>query len=138
MLTIPLDLRSYYLGNDETQNVTVESGDKIYLPVSIRRVIVGGAVHTPGVFAYLPGQSANTYLIEAGGPSIAADLSKSFIKRADGTTEPYNGTAEMSNGDTIVILERIFKTWTDYAALLGTVTGFIFTGVGLVALFKND
>lgn len=136
-LTIPLNLRSYFLENDETQNVVLESGDHIYIPSSVRRVVVGGAVNAPGVFVYLPGKSAEDYLLEAGGPKVTAELSRSFIKRVDGSVEPYIGTVELNNGDTIVILERIFKTWTDYVALVGTITGFIFTGVGIVAIFNQ-
>jgi len=136
-LTIPVNLRSYFLENDETQNVVLESGDAIYIPASVRRVVIGGAVNAPGVYAYLPGKSADAYLIEAGGPKVTADFSRSFIKRVDGTVEPYLGTVELNNGDTIVILERFFKTWTDYVALVGTITGFIFTGVGIVAIFQN-
>jgi len=137
-LTIPINLRSYFLDNDETQNVVLESGDDIYIPASIRRVIIAGAVTAPGVFMYLPGKSAGDYLLEAGGPMVTADLSRSFIKRVDGTVEPYLGTVELNNGDTVVILEKFFKTWTDYVALVGTITGFIFTGVGIVAIFQNN
>lgn len=133
MMRIPADLRRYYIEGDESQNVLLERGDQIYIPASIRRVLVAGSVKLPAAYVYIPGKAADAYLMEAGGPSLYADLENSFIKRADGAVEPYVGTTEVNNGDSIVVLERTFKTWQDYIALVGVVTGLLFTGFSLIA-----
>jgi protein involved in polysaccharide export with SLBB domain len=133
MMRIPADLRRYYIEGDESQNVLLERGDQVYIPASIRRVLVAGSVKLPAAYVYVPGKSADAYLMEAGGPSLYADLEKSFIKRADGAVEPYVGTTEVNNGDTIVVLERTFKNWQDYIAVVGVVTALLFTGFSLIA-----
>lgn len=129
-LRIPVNLQRYYLERDLSQDVVVKSGDQIYIPASIRRVYVAGAVRINGALPYLPGKTADAYIAQAGGLSLVADLDRSFIKRADGTIEPYFGSAELNNGDSVVVMEKLFKTWQDYFALVGTVTGVILSAVG--------
>lgn len=129
-LRIPVNLQRYYLERDVSQDVVVKSGDQIYIPASIRRVYVAGAVRINGALPYLPGKTADAYIAQAGGLSLVADLDRSFIKRADGTIEPYFGSAELNNGDSVVVMEKLFKTWQDYFALVGTVTGVILSAVG--------
>jgi protein involved in polysaccharide export with SLBB domain len=132
LMRIPADLRRYYIEGDESQNVLLERGDQVYIPASIRRVLVAGAVKLPAAYVYVPGRPADAYLMEAGGASLTADLEKSFIKRADGAVEPYVGTTEVNNGDSIVVLEKTFKNWQDYIALAGFVTGLFLTGFSLL------
>jgi len=133
MMRIPADLRRYYIEGDESQNVLLERGDQVYIPASIRRVLVTGFVKLPAAYVYVPGKAADAYLMDAGGASPYADLEKSFIKRADGAVEPYLGATEVNNGDTIVVFERTFKNWQDYLAVVGVMTGLLFTAFGLIA-----
>ncbi len=129
-MRIPVDLRRYYMGKDESQNVVLQSGDQIYIPANVQRVFVAGAVKIGGAFNYQPGRAAEAYLAQAGGMALTADLSRSYIQRADGAIEPYNGMTELNNGDSIVVLEKLFKTWQDYFALVGTITGVVLSVVG--------
>jgi len=137
VMRIPANLRRYLLEKDDSQNFLLEGGDQVYIPAQVRRVFVAGAVKTPASYAYVPGRSADAYLAQAGGASLVADLNRSFIKHADGKAEPYIGTAEIDNGDTIVVLEKLFKTWQDYFALVGTISGVIISMVGFYAAFTN-
>jgi len=66
-----------------------------------------------------------------------ADLERSLIQRADGSVEPYTPTAELNSGDSIIVLEKLFKTWQDYFALVGTISGVILGLVGFYAAFTN-
>lgn len=135
-MRIPVDLRRYFLERDESQNPVLESGDQVYIPASVRRVLVAGAVRVGGAHPFTPSKPADAYLMMAGGPSLVAEFDRSFIKRADGTVEPYVGTAELNNGDSVVILERIFKTYNDYFGLIGSIAGVVITGVGMLAAFQ--
>lgn len=136
-MRIPIDLRRYLNARDESQNVVLEAGDQVYIPAQVRRIHVAGAVKQAGTYSYFPGRHAEEYVMRAGGPSLTADFSRSFIQRADGTTEPYFANVELNNGDTVVVLEKFFKTWQDYFALVGTVTGVILSTVGFYAAFTN-
>lgn len=136
-MRIPVDLRRLYDGADIGQDIILEKGDQIYIPADVKRVFVVGAVKAPAAYSYLPGRAADAYLMQAGGPLLTADLERSFIKRSGGTEEPYIPATELENGDTIIVLERIFKTWQDYFALVGTVSGVILGLVGFYAAFTN-
>ena len=129
-MRVPVNLRRYIFEKDESQNQVLQKGDQIYIPNLVRKVYLAGAVRIPASYVYLPGKSADTYIAQAGGPSLVADFDRSFIKRADGTVEPLIGSTEIENGDTIVVREKIFKTWEDYFAVVGTVTGVILSVVG--------
>ena len=50
--------------------------------------------------------------------------------------EPYVGTSELNNGDTVVVIEKVFKTYQDYFTLIGAVAGVILSAVGMVAVFN--
>jgi protein involved in polysaccharide export with SLBB domain len=136
-MRIPVDLRQYYFESDKSQDVVLVSGDQVFIPAAIKRVFVIGAVKAPAAYTYLPGRSADAYLMQAGGPLLTADLERSFIKRTDGSEEPYSAVAELNNGDSIIVLEKIFKTWQDYFALVGTISGVILGLVGFYAAFTN-
>lgn len=136
-MRIPVNLRHYLVENDGSQNLEMEAGDQVYIPATIRRVFVAGAVRLPSGYTYLPGRTADAYIAQAGGMSLTADPEKSFIKRTDGTLEPYVGNVELNNGDTVVVLEKTFKTYTDYFALVGAIAGVVLTGVGMLAAFTS-
>lgn len=137
VMRIPADLQRYYLEHDESQNPILKAGDQVYISAIIRRVFVTGAVKLPAVYTYVPGKSADTYIAQAGGASLVADIERSFIKRAGGTIDPYMGSAEIDNGDTIVILEKVIKSWQDYFTLIGAVSGVIVGLVSFYAVFTN-
>lgn len=136
-MRIFLDLQRYVLEKDESQNPLMEPGDQVYIPTSVRRVFVTGAVKIPSAHTYIPGRSADAYVAQAGGALPFADFGRSFIKRADGTVEPFLGAVELNNGDTIVVLEKLFKNWQDYFTLVGAVSGVIIGLVGFYAVFTN-
>jgi protein involved in polysaccharide export with SLBB domain len=136
-MRIPVDLRRFFYENDQSQNPVLQGGDEIYIPALIKRVFVAGEVKLPGAYSYIPGRSADAYVMQAGGPAPFADLSRSFIMRADGTALRYDGSVEMNSGDSIVVLEMMFKTFQDYFALVGTLTGVVVSMVGFYAIFTN-
>lgn len=136
-MRIPADLSRYLLEKDERQNPVVAAGDQVFVPASIRRVFVAGFVKAPGAYSYFPNRTADAYISQAGGAAVTADFGRSFIKRADGTVEPYLGTAEINNGDTIVVMEKLFKTYADYAAFFGAISGVLFGLFGFAALLTT-
>ena len=136
-MRIPADLSRYLLAKEESQNPVVAAGDQVYVPASIRRVFVAGFVKAPGAYPYFPNRTADAYISQAGGAAITADFGKSFIKRADGTVEPYLGTAEINLGDTIVVMEKLFKTYADYVAVFSAISGIVFGLFGFAALLAT-
>lgn len=136
-MRIPVNLRRYFYGMDESQDIELQPGDKVYIPASVRRVFVAGSVKTPGSYPYFPGKEVGEYVVMAGGASLAADFGRSVVRRADGTMEPYHDHTELNNGDTVIVFEKLFKTWQDYFAFVGTISGAVLALVGFYAAFTN-
>jgi len=136
-MRIPVNLRRYFYGMDESQDIELQPGDQVYIPASIRRVFVAGSVKTPGAYLYFPGKQAGDYVVMAGGASLVADFGRSVVRRADGTVEPYYDRMELNNGDTVIVFEKLFKTWQDYFAFVGTISGAVLALVGFYAAFTN-
>ncbi|RJR47036.1 MAG: polysaccharide export protein [Desulfobacteraceae bacterium] len=136
-MRIPVDLRDYLLKKEEAGNPIMLPGDQVYIPALIRRVFVGGSVSIPGAYVYVPGRPAESYIGQAGGVLITGDLGRSYIQRANGTVEPYAGMMELNDGDSIIVMEKLFKTWQDYFTLVGAISGVIVGLVGFYAVFTN-
>ena len=136
-MRIPVDLRGYLLKKEESSNPVMFPGDQVYIPALIRRVFVGGMVSIPGAYVYVPGRPAESYIGQAGGTLITGDLGRSYIQRANGAVEPYAGMMELNDGDSIIVMEKLFKTWQDYFTLVGAISGVIVGLVGFYAVFTN-
>lgn len=134
-MRIPVDLRSQQPGREEVRNPVMVPGDQVYVPALIRRVYVTGMVKVPGAYTYMPNRAAEAYVGQAGGVLFTGDLARSYIQRADGTTQPYASAVELNNGDTIVVREKIFKDYQDYFAVFGAISSIILSVVGMGALF---
>jgi protein involved in polysaccharide export with SLBB domain len=95
------------LTNDQAlAEVTLQDGDRIYVPKDDRSIRIMGQVNNPGYYAFQAGQSVNEYLKRANGMTIAADKERTFIIKAGSRSwyKPDNTTIE--SGD-IIFVDRI-------------------------------
>lgn len=78
---------------DLSHNVTLQSGDSVYIPLakgldqSESKVYVSGEVKTPGVYEYQPGLTALSACILAGGFSQFAASNRATIVRMEGSEQ---------------------------------------------------
>lgn len=119
-------------------NLPLEDGDQIVVPSTPGFVAAVGTVNNENVFIYKPGKTAEDVLATAG-PSQDADLTQTFVLRADGTVvAPTQGwfsrsvtALELMPGDTVVVpalqdretrysaFMRGLKDWTSILANFG-------------------
>lgn len=76
-----VDLYPYLLAGDATEDVRLEQGDMVFVPITGPRVSVEGAVRRPGIFEIKPGEGLREVLMFAGGPEAAAVLDQVQIDR---------------------------------------------------------
>ena len=102
-------------------DVTLEDGDRLYVPSPPAMVSVFGAVFTESSFLYRPEKRVADYLAQAGGTTKRADTSQLFVLRADGSVAGSSrgwfgsqlAAANIMPGDTIVVPEDFERTtWT--------------------------
>src|SRR5919109_2310380 len=75
---VPIDLHRLLVEKDESQNVVLQNGDVLTLPVIEDKVYVVGEVKTPGAQDFRPDLTAREYVALAGGPGNRAKLTKTM------------------------------------------------------------
>jgi protein involved in polysaccharide export with SLBB domain len=89
-----------------TDDLVLEPGDVLTVPIRPQTVSVFGGVRNPAIFTFRPGLSAKDYLRMAGGFTKYAHEDEGYLVRANGATD-LSLKSNMSVGDTIIIPERI-------------------------------
>jgi len=107
----------------ELPPLTLEDGDRLYVPPRPTSVGVFGSVFNGGNYLYGEGRQVTDYLSLAGGPTRGADASSTFVIRANGSV--VSGQQQKANwiggggslaglkaepGDTVFVPEEINKT----------------------------
>ena len=91
-------------------DITLEEGDRLYIPDKPGTVQVIGSVLTPAAFVYREGQPFNSYVKMAGGYSMTASPKRTYIMKADGSTIRAlagNKPRIVEEGDFIVVPEKV-------------------------------
>lgn len=127
-----------------SDDVTLEGGDELEIPLRPSVVTVLGHVYNPNSFVYQAGQDIGWYLDKTGGPVAEAEKSEMYVIRADGTVfsrqQSFFGSflsASFEAGDTLVVpqkLERIawlreIKDWTQILANVALTAGTVMLGL---------
>ena len=91
----------------------LEVGDVIQVPVKDGLVLVGGEVLFPNTIAFQSGLSAEDYILRAGGYTQNADMARVIIAHRDGSFEEGRGdgffsrTPKVRVGDHILVLPKV-------------------------------
>lgn len=127
--------------------LTLEDGDRLYIPPKPTSVGVFGSVYSGGSYLYNDGRQIEDFLKLAGGPTRGADPTSIFIIRANGSVVSNresasfwsrSSTSALANvraepGDTIFVPEEMDKTtFTQHAKDWGQIVSQF--GLGLAAI----
>lgn len=134
--TVVVDFENLFAAGAQALDVPVRAGDVLDVPEARNQVTVLGAVHTPGILPYTPGQPVSYFVRLAGGYSRRADASDvRVIKARQGTPMHWRDVTELEPGDTVIVPFRDRRNWLETLqtaqAIITTVTGIVF---GLIAL----
>ena len=91
-------------------DITLEDGDKVYIPRKPTTVDVIGAVYQQNTIIYRSDRKVNDYLASAGGVSATGDKSELYRICADGTVRSKRNSGfggAVNPGDAIVVPEKI-------------------------------
>ncbi|MBM3259558.1 MAG: SLBB domain-containing protein [Candidatus Sericytochromatia bacterium] len=121
----------------EGNDLLLEDGDELVVPLPNETMTVIGAVYTPSAVTYRPGVPVRELLRIAGGATAMADLDNMYAVRADGRVHALPTyregwfllsrglmDSEVGPGDTLVLPERIelrdpLTIWTQVAQIVG-------------------
>lgn len=121
----------------DAYDVPLQRGDYLNIPERRNEVTVLGAVRTPGIVPYTPGQGVAFFVREAGGYARRADRGDVVVLRgAPGTRMDWREVPELEPGDTVVVPYGERLSWSDVLrntnAIVGTLTGIIFVALAIL------
>jgi protein involved in polysaccharide export with SLBB domain len=105
-------------------DLSLEDGDRIYIPSRSSSIGVFGSVFNGGSFLLSAGRDLDSYVSQAGGPTRGADLASTFVIRANGSvistrqnsgwfssrSDGQFGDVKAEPGDTVFVPEETNKS----------------------------
>jgi len=136
---VVVDFQQLFAGGQNAYDQTVRSGDVLNIPERRNDVAVLGAVRTPGLVQFTPGQRTEHYVRLAGWYTRRADFRDVVVLRARlGTPLQAEEVQSLEAGDVIVVpfrerhtlMERITRTQT----IASIVSGLVLTILGAIQI----
>ena len=134
---VPIDLQRLLVEKDETQNVLLQNGDILTLPVIEDKVYVVGEVKNPGTQDYRPDLTPREYLALAGGPTTRAKAKQTTVTFRDGRTYAMAAAPPLEAGTVITVPEVAVKWYQDYLLIAQTLASLISAYTGIYVLFNG-
>jgi protein involved in polysaccharide export with SLBB domain len=134
---IPLDLHRLLVERDEAQNIVLQNGDVLNLPVVEDKVYVVGEVKAPGAHDYRPDLTPREYLAASGGPGNRAKLTAATVTFRNGRTYAMADAPPLEPGAVVTVPEVAVKWYQDYLLLANTIANLITAYTGIFVLFHG-
>ena len=135
---IPVDLQRLLVDRDETQNIQLQNGDVLSLPVTEDRVYVVGEVRAPGAHDFRPDLTPREYVALAGGPASRAKVAATMVTFRNGRTYPMREAPPLEPGAVVTVPEVAVKWWQDYVQIATVAAGLISAYTGLYIMFGGN
>jgi protein involved in polysaccharide export with SLBB domain len=123
----------------ESDDVTVQGGDRLYIPQRPQEVTVLGEVYYPTSHLYDSKLGVSDYLMRSGGVNEKGKKSAIYVVRADGSVSPPTGwfgrEAELGPGDIVVVPLKVDRVTN--LKLFGDVTTILFQLAVTVAALNS-
>ncbi|MBI1846745.1 MAG: SLBB domain-containing protein [Candidatus Rokubacteria bacterium] len=134
---IPIDLGRLLVEHDETQNVRLENGDVVLLPVTEDRVYVVGEVRSPGPFDFRTELTPREYVAMAGGPTNRAKMRATTVTFSSGRTYAMAEAPPLEAGAVVTVPEVALKWWQDYVTIAYALSQIIAAYTGIYILYRG-
>ncbi len=134
---IPVDLQRLLVEKDETQNVLLQNGDVLSLPIAEDKVYVVGEVKTPGGQDFRPDLTPREYVTLAGGPTVRAKLPGTSVTFRNGRTYAMADAPPLEPGAVVTVPEVAVKWWQDYLQIASVLASLVTAYTGIYILFNG-
>ncbi len=123
--------------HDSTQDVLLQPGDRIVIPVARHTVLVLGQVVSPGDVPFIPGKDADYYIRQAGGfTDNARTGGVAIVKRSTRQwLEPGEGKVE--DGDFVWVPKTISHDFGYYLNLVGQAASIVSVAVTVLLVVRT-
>jgi protein involved in polysaccharide export with SLBB domain len=132
---VPIDMQRLLVEKDETQNIVLQNGDVLTLPVVEDKVYVVGEVKSPGAQDFRPDLTPREYVALAGGPGNRAKTSATSVTFRSGRTYAMSEAPPLEPGAVVTVPEVAVKWWQDYVQIAQVIASLITAYTGIFILF---
>ena len=134
---IPVDLQRLIVEKDDAQDILLQNGDVLTLPIVEDKVYVIGEVKTPGAVDFRPDLTPREYVTLAGGPTTRAKVKNVFVTFRDGKSYAMADAPPLEPGAVVTVPEVAVKWWQDYLAIAQAVASIMLGVTGLFVIFNG-
>jgi protein involved in polysaccharide export with SLBB domain len=141
---IGIDLPQAMRDARDRDNLILQDGDSIFVPVYSNVVNVAGAVNSPVAVSYVRGKNLDYYIGAAGGGSRKADLRRAYVTQPNGKVESVSsrplfpdGVPQPRPGSSIYVPEKDPADKRDYSAALGAAAQILASLVAIVVVLRR-
>jgi protein involved in polysaccharide export with SLBB domain len=134
---VPIDVQRLLVDKDETQNVLLQNGDVLTLPVVEDKVYVVGEVKSPGAQDFRPDFTPREYVALAGGPGNRARIASTVVTFRNGRTYAMAEAPPLEPGTVVTVPEVAVKWWQDYVQIASLIASLITAYTGIFILFNG-
>jgi protein involved in polysaccharide export with SLBB domain len=134
---VPLDLHRLLVEKDETQNILLQNGDVLTLPVVEDKVYVVGEVKAPGAQDFRPDLTPREYVALAGGPGNRARIASTTVTFRNGRTYAMAEAPPLEPGTVVTVPEVAVKWWQDYVQIAQLIASLVTAYTGIFILFNG-
>ena len=134
---VVVDFEKLLVNNDESQNITLEDKDVVYLNDNKNIVYVFGQVNNEGYVPYEEGKNYEYYVKKAGGYSLAADEGKTRVIRFNSRGWYEAENVEPSSGDFVYVPKKDKKEFKDIITVVSQIASVIIGVLTTYILIRN-
>lgn len=134
---VPIDLQRLLVERDEAQNLLLQNGDVLTLPVVEDKVYVVGEVKSPGGHDFRPDLTPREYLALAGGPGNRAKVASTTVTFRNGRTYAMAEAPPLEAGTVVTVPEVAVKWWQDYVQIATLIASLVTAYTGFFILFNG-
>jgi protein involved in polysaccharide export with SLBB domain len=132
---IPVDLHRLLVDKDESQNVLLENGDALNVPVLEDKIFLNGELKATTPQDFRPEWTARDYIASGGGFTTRAKPESAFVTFRSGRSYPIAQAPPLEPGATIVVPEVSVKWYQDYLSIGNTIATMITSWAAVFFLF---
>jgi len=134
---VPIDMHRLLVDKDEAQNILLQNGDVVMLPVVEDKVYVVGEVKVPGAQDFRPDLTPREYVALAGGPGNRAKVASTMVTFRNGRTYAMAEAPPLEPGTVVTVPEVAVKWWQDYVQIAQLLASLVTAYTGLFILFNG-
>jgi polysaccharide export outer membrane protein len=140
---VVIDFQQLFAQGQNAYDQTLRSGDVLTVPERRDEIAVLGAVRTPGLVQYVPGEGPDHYIARAGWYTRRADFRDAVVLRAKlGTPVQVGEVRTLEPGDVVVVPFKGRRTLVERLATTQTIasiaSGLVFTIIGLSQILDGN